>query len=329
MMRSDVPDAAELFEAIDEAHRSLRPQVPVTPLEYSAALSAELGCELYLKCDHLQPTGSFKFRGACNKLRLLDDGERRRGVVTASTGNHGQAMALAGRMAGVAITVYAPEGATSVKLDRIRSLGATVVPVAGDPVNAELAARRAATELGRLYVSPYNDVQVIAGQGTCGMELACQEPGLAAVFVAVGGGGYVSGIGTALKHLLPATQIIGCWPEHATAMYAALRAGQVVAVQDQETLSDGTAGGLEPGCVTLPLCQRVVDRCVLVSEAEIRAAMRRVAANEHWIVEGSAGVALAAAMQLAPEFQGRKIAVAVCGRNIRVETFLAAVRDAA
>ncbi|HDL7706982.1 TPA: pyridoxal-phosphate dependent enzyme [Yersinia enterocolitica] len=164
-----------LFNAIKEAHQALRPQVRVTPLEYSPLLSQHSGCEIYLKCEHLQHTGSFKFRGASNKLRLLTDEQCQRGVITASTGNHGQAMALAGKLAGVKATIYAPEQAAAIKLEAIRALGGEVELIPGDALNAELAADSAAQQQGKIYISPYNDRQIIAGQGTCGMEMVEQQ----------------------------------------------------------------------------------------------------------------------------------------------------------
>ncbi|HDS5479016.1 threonine/serine dehydratase [Serratia liquefaciens] len=318
---------SHLFDAIVSAHQQLRPQVRVTPLERSVLLSQRLGCELFLKCDHLQPTGSFKFRGASNKLRLLSEEQRQRGVIAASSGNHGQAMALAGKLMGVEVKVYAPETAAAIKLDTIRALGAQVELVAGDALNAEQAGEKAAYEQGKVYVSPYNDEQVIAGQGTCGMELVEQQPDLDAVFVAVGGGGYISGIGSVLQQLSPKTQLIACWPENATSMYSALEAGHIFPVEEQHTLSDGTAGGVEPGAVTFPLCQKLIDRKVLVSETEIKQAMRQIAVSDRWIIEGAAGVALAAAIKLAPEFQGKKVAVVLCGKNIVLEKYLKAIAD--
>ncbi|HIE4391868.1 threonine/serine dehydratase [Serratia liquefaciens] len=318
---------SHLFDAIVSAHQQLRPQVRVTPLERSVLLSQRLGCELFLKCDHLQPTGSFKFRGASNKLRLLSEEQRQRGVIAASSGNHGQAMALAGKLMGVEVKVYAPETAAAIKLDTIRALGAQVELVAGDALNAEQAGEKAAQEQGKVYVSPYNDEQVIAGQGTCGMELVEQQPDLDAVFVAVGGGGYISGIGSVLQQLSPKTQLIACWPENATSMYSALEVGHIFPVEEQDTLSDGTAGGVEPGAVTFPLCQQLIDRKVLVSETEIKQAMRQIAVSDRWIIEGAAGVALAAAIKLAPEFQGKKVAVVLCGKNIVLEKYLKAIAD--
>ncbi|MGH1501436.1 threonine/serine dehydratase [Yersinia proxima] len=314
-----------LFDAIKEAHQTLRPQVRVTPLEYSPLLSQHSGCEIYLKCEHLQHTGSFKFRGASNKLRLLTDEQRQRGVITASTGNHGQAMALAGKLAGVKATIYAPEQAAAIKLEAIRALGGDVVLIPGDALNAELAADSAAQQQGKIYISPYNDRQIIAGQGTCGMEMVEQQPDLDAVFVAVGGGGLISGIATVLKKLSDKTQIIGCWPANATSMYTSLENGQIQEVAEQETLSDGTAGGVEPGAITFALCQQLIDQKVLVSEQEIKDAMRLIARTDRWMIEGAAGVALAAALKLAPRWQGKKVAVVLCGKNIVLEKYLGAV----
>ncbi|MDH0343100.1 MULTISPECIES: threonine/serine dehydratase [Chromobacterium] len=314
-----------LFDDIAAAHQAIRPQAPVTPLEHSPALSALTGCEVYLKCEHLQRTGSFKFRGASNKLRLLDPAARRDGVLAASTGNHGQAVALAGRLLGVPVTVYAPASAAAVKLDAIRALGADLELVDGDALAAELAAGDAARRAGLPFVSPYNDLEVVAGQGTVGMELAEQCPELDAVFVSVGGGGLISGIGAAMRRLAPDVEMVGCWPETAATMHASLQAGRIVEVDEGETLSDGTAGGVEPGAVTFELCRAVIRHGALVSEADIRAALRLLAQTERWMVEGAAGVALAGLLQLAPRYQGKKVAVVLCGRNIVLGKFLSAV----
>ncbi|WP_140920447.1 threonine/serine dehydratase [Limnobaculum xujianqingii] len=314
-----------LYPLITEAHMAIRPQVRTTPLDYSPLLSLISGCQIYLKCEHLQHTGSFKFRGAVNKIRLLNETSRQSGVITASTGNHGQALALAAREAGVAVTVYAPATAAQVKLDAIRAFGADIELVEGDALAAELEASRQAGLQGKPFVSPYNDKYIIAGQGTAGIEIAEQIEGLDAVFIAVGGGGLISGIGTALKHLSPKTQIIGCWPANAPSMYASLKAGKIIEVEEQETLSDGTAGGVEPGAITFPVCQQVIDRCELVSEQEIRDAMRLIARTDRWMIEGAAGVALATALRLAPEFQSKKVAVVLCGKNIVLEKYINAV----
>lgn len=316
-----------LIRKIIDAHAAIRPQVRVTPLELSAPLSLMNGCEMFLKCEHIQRTGSFKFRGAVNKIRLLSDDERKNGVITASTGNHGQALALAARASGVPVTVYAPATAAKVKLDAMNTFGAQVELVEGDALAAEKAAAEQAAEQGKLFVSPYNDIDIIAGQGTVGAELCEQAPDLDAVFVAVGGGGLISGIGSIVKRLSPKTQIIGCWPENSPAMYASLQAGKIIEVAESETLSDGTAGGVEPGAITFPFCQQIIDRCELVSELEIRRAMRLLASTDRWMIEGAAGVALAAALRLTSEFKGRKVAVVLCGRNIVLEKYLQAIAE--
>jgi threonine dehydratase len=317
-----------LFERITRAHAAIRPQVPITPLERSRTLSATLGCEVLLKAEHLQPTGSFKIRGATNKIHLLGEEGRRTGVITASTGNHGQAVARAGALAGVPVTVYVASSTARSKMEAIQGLGAELVVVEGNPLAAELQARRRAAEENRPYISPYNDLDVVAGQGTLGMELIEQAPQLDAVFICVGGGGLIGGTGTALKQLRPQTRVVGVWPENSPCMLRALEAGRIIDVPESPTLSDGTAGAVEPGSVTFPVCQSVIDQTVMVTEAQIAGAMRTVAAAERWIVEGAAGVALAGLMKLAAAFKGQKVAVVLCGRNVALETFLQAIGQA-
>ncbi|MBV4491534.1 threonine/serine dehydratase [Pseudomonas oryzicola] len=315
-----------LYQAIEDAHVALRPAVSITPLTYSARLSAMTGCQVLLKCEHLQHTGSFKFRGASNKIRLLPAEQRSQGVIAASSGNHGQALALAGKGAGVPVTVYTSNGASAYKVQAMRALGAEVIGLPTDPLGAELEAARQAQLQGKPFVSPYNDPQVIAGQGTIGFELFEQAPDLDAVFVAVGGGGMISGIAAALRVLKPGTDIIGCWPANDPALQQSLKAGKIINVDATDTLSDGTAGGVEPGSITFPLCQALLTDTVLVSEEEIKAGMRDVASSERWIIEGAAAVAVAGMQKLAARYCGKRVAVILCGRNILLDEFLGAVK---
>lgn len=312
----------DLFARIVEARTF---SLPATPLEFSSVLSKALACEVFLKCEHLQPTGSFKIRGATNKVRLMGRSDRHKGVTTASTGNHGKAVAHAARAAGVAATVYVAADTAPCKIEGIRALGAELVVVDGTPLEAELAARKAAAAQGRTYISPYNDMDVVAGQGTLGLELLDQEPGLDAVFIAVGGGGLIGGTGTALKALCPQIDVVGVWPTNAPCMLRALEAGKIIDVEEQPTLSDGTAGAVEPGSVTFPICEAVIDDTVEVNEAEIAAAMQRIAQADHWMVEGAAGVALAGLIRRAGAYRSKKVAVVLCGRNIDPEIYLAAM----
>jgi len=320
-------DSKKLFERVRAAHIGIRPLVPVTPLQLSTVLSKELACQVLLKCEHLQPTGSFKVRGSANKIRVLGESARQTGVITASTGNHGQGVARAAAFAGVPVTVYAAASASPQKLEAIRALGVDLEIVTGPLIEAELEARRQSEKQNKPYISPYNDLDVIAGQGSIGMELVEQAPDLDAVFVSVGGGGLISGIGTALKQLSPRTRVVGVWPENSPCMLNALNVGKIVATEEFETLSDGTAGAVEEGSVTFPICQAIIDETVTVTETEIAAAMRKLAESDRWIVEGAAGVALAGLIKTAAAYRGRTVAVVLCGRNISFDKFQKAVQS--
>ncbi|MFF4597868.1 threonine/serine dehydratase [Amycolatopsis sp. NPDC001319] len=314
-----------LFDRILDAHQGIRPQVPVSTLERSRLLSDELGCDVWLKTEHLMPTGSFKVRGSANKIRVLGESAKRTGVITASTGNHGQGVARAGNFAGVAVTVYVASYTAPAKMAAIRAMGAELVVVEGGALDAELEARRQSERLGKPYVAPYNDLDTVAGQGTLGVELAEQAPDLDAVFICTGGGGLIGGAGTALKRLSPRTKVVGVWPEASTCMLDSLKAGEIIETPEFPTLSDGSAGAVEPGSVTFPICQEVVDETVTVTEPEIARAMRKIADGERWIVEGAAGVAVAGLIRTAEQYRGQKVAVVLCGRNVALETFLGAM----
>jgi threonine dehydratase len=306
-------------DAVAAAYERIRPYVRETPVDESKALVGGGTASLYLKLEHLQHTGSFKFRGACNKIALLTPAQAAAGVVAASNGNHGLGVAAAARARGIAAEVYVSAQVSPAKAQRIAAHGAAIRQAGSDPLAAELAARRAAETSGRVFISPYNDLDVVAGQGTIAVELHRQVPELDAVFVAVGGGGLIGGIGSYLKSVSPRTQIVGCWPETSPVLYECLRAGRVIDVPEQPTLSESTAGGLEPDSVTLPLCQNIMDRGVLVSEAEIRAAIRLVLETEHWLIEGAAAVAVAAFRRDARRWDGKRVAIVLCGRNVSPE----------
>ncbi len=307
--------------AADPRIKAVDGGVRETSLDESGIFSERTGTRFLLKGEHLQRTGSFKMRGAMNKLLCLDKSERKQGIITASSGNHGMATTQAARVAGLEATVYEPETISPLKLANMKRLGAQTVLVPGNGVKAEIAGRAAAKQQARTFVSPYSDLDIIAGQGTIGLELAAQCADLAAVYICVGGGGLISGIGSYLKALRPEIDVIGCWPENATAMHLCLERGEIYDTPETKTLSDGSAGGVEPGAITFPLCQQVIDRHVLVSEDEIAGAMCDMAANENFIIEGAAGVALGAAFKTAGDYKARSIAVVICGRNIALDTF--------
>lgn len=313
----------QLRDDVEAADRRIRPYVRETPLDYSPRLSAAWGAEVWLKLENTQVTGSFKVRGAVNRLLTLSAEECARGVVTASTGNHGAAVAYAMHRLDVPGTVFVPTGASPSKLATIRAWGATVQEHGVDGLEAELEARRRAAEWGLVYVSPYNDTQVVAGQGTVGAELARQMEGFDALFVAVGGGGLIGGTAGYLNALGRTTVVVGCSPERSRVMHESIRAGEILELASDPTLSDGTAGGVERDTITFDLCDANVDRWELVTEDEIAEAMRIAIGDEHQLIEGAAGVALATAHKVAADFPGGRLVVVLCGGNVGLETLRA------
>jgi threonine dehydratase len=303
-------------EEILAAESRIRPLVRETPVDHSLHLSQFGNANVYLKLEHLQHTGSFKLRGATNKILSLTGERLRRGVIAASTGNHGMGVCYAARHAGTTATIYLPRDVSEQKLAVVERLGGIPVLSNNDCLDAENKARAAAERSGQVFISPYNDLEVIAGQGTIGAELARQINRIDAVFVAVGGGGLIAGIAAYLKSASPQTRVIGCWPENSRVLYECLRAGRIIEFPEEPTISESTAGGVEEGSITFPLCQQLIDDHVLVSESEIREAMRLIFDKEHWVIEGSAGVAVAAYLKERERFAGRNIVIVLCGRNI-------------
>ncbi len=293
-----------------------------TLLEYNTRLSELTGMQVFLKHEQMQHTGSFKYRGALNCILSLSQQEREAGVLTASSGNHGMACAMAAKAASVPLTVYVPNNASKLKLKKIRDLGATVKVADGDCLVAETQARMEAKQQHKVYISPYNDSTVMAGQGTIGYELVQQHSKLDAVFIAVGGGGLVGGVGAYLKTIQPHTQIIGCWPQNSPAMAKCLEAGEIMHVDESSTLSDGTAGNVEEGAITFGVCQQVIDDQVLVTEAAIREQMLNMMKYEQLIIEGAAAVAIAGAIDFAPRLKDKNVAIVLCGRNVAYDTFM-------
>jgi len=286
-----------------------------TPVEYSHALSEVSGADVWLKLENQQSTGSFKLRGATNFLLSL--GHDCRGVVAASSGNHGMAVAHAARIAHLQALIFVPEVASAAKLRAIEALGAAIRRVEGDPVLAEAAARIHASEAGLPYLSPYNDPLVVAGQGTIGVEVAADLHRTDVLFASMGGGGLVSGAGGYLK-ATRGTTVVACSPVNSAVMHESLQAGRVLDLPSFPTLSDGTAGGVEPDSITFDLCREVVDESLTVSEDEIRVAMRLIIGRHHTLIEGSAAVAVAGFLQTADRWTGKEVVIVLCGANVGI-----------
>jgi threonine dehydratase len=272
----------------------IAPHVRRTPLERSAALSAECGREVYLKLECLQRTSSFKLRGALNRLLTLPERTRERGIVTCSAGNHGLGVAEAAQLTGVAATVVVSEHASPAKVAGLRRTGVELIEHGADYDAAEAFAHELAARRGLTFVSPYNDPAVIAGAGTVALEILLDLPEAGLLVVPVGGGGLASGVGLVAKAIDPAVRVVGAQPAASTAMHAALAAGRLAPVAEEPTLADGLAGNVEPGSITFPLIQQYLDDLILVDEAAIAAAMRAFLDRHHLVVEGAGAVGLAA-----------------------------------
>jgi threonine dehydratase len=291
-----------------------------TPLDYSTALSEMSGANVYLKLENLQHTGSFKLRGAFNKLLSLTPDERQAGGVAASSGNHGAAIAYAMSKLGVKGVIFVPEKTSSTKVDAIKRAGGDVRFFGKDGLDTEMHAREYADENNMVYLSPYNDADVIAGQGTCGVEIARQLADIDAVFIAVGGGGLISGAGSFLKSVNPAITVVACQPLASAVMTESVKAGEILDLPSSPTLSDGTAGGIEAGAITFDICRDLVDEYQVVTEDQIADAMCVFIDAHHMLPEGAAGVAIAGLLADTEPYRGKNVVIIICGGNISRET---------
>lgn len=270
------------------------------------------GGALWYKAENLQLTGSFKARGAMAKLTTLPTDIP---VITASSGNHGMACANAARTTGHDLVVVLPESAPEEKRRGIEAFGVKTILRPGDSGQAEQHARALAGESGATYLSPYNDLDVISGQGTIALEMLEQMPRIDNLYVSMGGGGLVAGIGAVMKCVSPATRIVGVSAAASAALAASMKAGRIVETRHEDTLADGCAGGVDPGSITLPLAQQVIDEVVICDEASIGAALRELAWTEKLLVEGAAALALAGLRADPGAREGQTNAVLLCGAN--------------
>jgi threonine dehydratase len=312
------PTLADVYRA----RAAIGPWVRRTPLVRSDALSRRLGRSVHLKLETLQETGSFKLRGAANRLLALSAAERVRGVVAVSTGNHARAVAHAAKALGVPTTVFMSTLVPENKVAAVQALGAEV-RIAGDSQDAaEAAARELADERDRVFVPPFDDPWIIAGQGTIGLELLEDLPELDTVLVPLSGGGLIGGIALALKCADPSIRVIGVSMERGAAMYESLRAGQPIEVAEEPSLADSLGGGIGlDNRYTFALVRDLVDEVVLVGEDEIAAAMAHCYWHERQVVEGGAAVGIAALLAGKAAALGGRIAVVLSGRNVDMRRF--------
>lgn len=296
-----------------------------TPLEPAAAELASLSgaAEVRLKLELLQPTGSFKTRGAHNLVAIVAGANPGAALVTASSGNHGIAVATAAARHGLRLTVLVGASVTPAKLERLRALesdSCTVEIFGRDSDDAEREARRREGEGIATYIPPYNHPDVIAGQATVGLEILEEWPECDAMVVPIGGGGLIAGIGLWAKHLSPSMRLVGVQPSASPPMYAYLASGSTKPMPIAPTLADGVAGNIERDSITWRMCRQLVDEVVVIDEEQLAAALRWTAETQHLLVEGSAALAVAALRSGVGGLAGRRVAAVLTGRNIGAET---------
>ncbi|MEP6713927.1 MAG: threonine ammonia-lyase [Terriglobia bacterium] len=305
------------LERIEAAAHRIGGSIKKSQLAYSAALSRLCGNEIYLKLENSQMTGSFKERGALNRILSLSDVERSRGVIAASAGNHGQGVAFHSMLRGIRAEIWMPRSTPLVKVTATRGYGAEVVLHGANYDEAYEAALERCAQLNATFLHAFDDEDVIAGQGTIGLEMLDQEPTLDVIVAPIGGGGLIAGIACAVKELRPNVEIVGVQTARLPSMNAALDHGEPVTIPAEPTLADGIAVR-KVGKLTLPLVAHHVDKIVTVEEEEIAAAILVLLEREKTLAEGAGAVALAAVLQGCTGHRGKKVGVVVSGGNLDV-----------
>ena len=288
-----------------------------TPLKYSERLSKETNSNIYLKLENFQKTGSFKVRGALNKILNINSEEK---VLAASSGNHGAAVSYALFQKNMTGTIYVPKNVKKSKVKNIESYGSKVVKFGDDCLDAENEAIRLSKENNLTFVSPYNDYDIISGQGTIGVEILEQNREIDIVFITVGGGGLISGISSYIKSVNPNIKVIGCSPINSSIMINSIKEGKIVNTESKDTISDGSAGGVEEDSITFNMCKEFIDDYCLVSEEEIALQIKNTLNKDKILIEGSAAVAIASAIKMKSYLKDKNVAIIICGGNIGSDT---------
>jgi len=315
----DFLESIGLKKEIEKAEKKIRKYIRETPLVYSPFLSKQSGCEVYLKFESAQITGSFKLRGTLNKILSLSKKERKTILVTASSGNHGAAFAYTVKKFGLKGMIYLPGNTTKAKIDALKDFDVVLKFFGTDCVKTEEHARSEAEKNDLLYIPPYNDLKIIAGHGTIGIELLRQIDKIDSVFVPVGGGGLISGIVGYLKPAAENIKIIGCQPLNSPVMYKSVRVGKIIEMESKPTLSDGSAGGIEKGAVTFDICKKYVDDFALVSEQEIKEAMRLLIEKHFTLVEGAGALSVASFLQQKELYKRKTVVLVLSGSKVALE----------
>ncbi|MDM5246343.1 threonine/serine dehydratase [Lysinibacillus sp. G4S2] len=305
------------LEQIFTAKQRISSYVYETPIIRLNGLDELLGCHVYIKAENMQKTNSFKLRGALNKMLSMPLEQLQKGVVAASSGNHGKGVAYAAKLLNVKATIVLPDSAPTIKIEGIRTLGAEVV-------QCKLAERHVVTEKlsrdhGYCIIHPYDDYDIMAGQGTAGLEIFAQLPDVNTIVVPMGGGGLISGIATAVKSLAPPIKIIGVEPAVVSRYAKSLEAGERLLLEEQKSLADALLT-LQPGERNFPIVQQLVDEVVSVDEASIQRGMKTLLTEGKFIAEPSSSIGIGAALQgLLPIHQNEKVCFLISGGNVGLE----------
>jgi threonine dehydratase len=309
------PTLSVTLEDVRAAQDLLSGVVRPTPLEYSRALSDRVGAEVFLKCENLQRAGSFKIRGAYTRMSRLSDAEKAKGVVAASAGNHAQGVALAGQLLGIDVKVYMPHGAPMPKLLATQAYGATIEQVGTTIDECLVSARAWEADTGAVLIHPFDHRDIVAGQGTTGLEILDQCPDVKTIVVSTGGGGLLAGISVVVKASRPDVRVIGVQAEQAAAYPLSLAAGKPVAYQNMQTMADGIAVGM-PGNVPYALVRDLVDAIETVSEEALSRALLFVLERAKLVVEPAGGAAVAHLLERAGQYVDGPVVAVLSGGNI-------------
>jgi threonine dehydratase len=290
-----------------------------TPLEYSPELSDITNAKVWLKLENYQLTGSFKIRGATNKILLLSEEERERGIVTASSGNHAQGLGYAAKQLGVRVKIVVPENTPKIKIDAIKKYDVKLIIKGEEYIESERIAHQIEQEEKMTFVSAYNDIDLIKGQGTIGLEIIEDKPDLDTILIPVGGGGLASGISSVYKQISDAT-ICGIQSDTSPVMYECIKKGFIHEIPLRETYADGLHGGLEPGSITFELCRENIDKWIIVTEDDILSAIKYLLHECHMMVEGAGAVGIASLLAEPARWKGKNIGVVISGGNLSLDT---------
>jgi threonine dehydratase len=308
------------LKAVKNARERIKKHVRKTPLIHSEYLSQICKGNVFLKLENLQPTNSFKVRGAFNRLLQLTPEESKKGVVTASSGNHAQGVALAAENLNISAKIVVPTDVSLVKLEKIKKFNVEIIQE-GNFKTVEKTARDLASKENITYISPYNDIEVINGQGTIALEIYEESNDVNSIIAPIGGGGLISGIALAAKSLNPSIEVIGVQTKGASTMYESWKSGRIVVTEEFQTIAEGLLGGLEPGALTFDVIKEYVDCIILVDEVSVKNAIKLLWQKEGQVVEGAGAVTVACILEEKEKFTQKNVVAVISGGNIENSLF--------